>query len=362
VTDITTPILVLGFGQVGRTLVQQILETREALARRKNLILNLTGVADSQALLHDPAGLTDQALARAIDAKAQGRSLASLSGHAPQDRMPDLLDAGIIVVDVTASDGTEVLLRHAAAQGGGVVLANKRPLAGPWSQARVLLAHPHLRYEATVGAGLPVIATLQGLLDAGDQVISIEGCMSGTLGYLCAELERGSAYADAVRQAHARGFTESDPREDLSGRDVARKALILARTAGWPLEAADLEVEALYPDEMGALTTAAFMGTMDQLNAGYARRVREAAARGQVLRYVARVGPQGGRVGLAAVDAGSQLGALRGPANFIALHTARYDPEPLAISGPGAGLAVTAGGVLADIIDLALHRAAQAPD
>jgi homoserine dehydrogenase len=241
-----------------------------------------------------------------------------------------------------------------------IVLANKIPLVGPWAETRALLEHPRLRYEVTVGAGLPVIATLRYLLDTGDRIRAIEGCFSGTLGYLCAELERGEAYATTIAQARALGYTEPDPREDLSGRDVARKALILARTVrlrapgstGWPVDMSDLTVEALYPDSMADVSTEAFMEAASILNKTYADRFDAAQAKGETLRYVARISPKGSKVGLTSVPQDSPLGALRGPANYIAFHTERYADVPLVISGPGAGPEVTAAGVLGDIIDI----------
>ena len=266
------------------------------------------------------------------------------------------LRAGAILADLTASTETGLTLQAALEVGCGAVLANKLPLSGPWSQVMGLFEHPRLRYEVTVGAGLPVIATLHYLLDTGDRVTAIEGCLSGTLGYLCAQLESGVAYSAAVSQARALGYTEPDPREDLSGRDVARKSLILARTAGWPLEISDLQVEPLYPEELAHVSIEEFLDAAASQNERYARRVGGAQAEGQTLRYVARVGPDGGKVGLVAVDRGSSLGALRGPGNYIAIHTERYAEIPLVLSGPGAGPEVTAAGVLGDIIRMANSR------
>jgi homoserine dehydrogenase len=287
-----------------------------------------------------------------LEATRGGGTLAALPDLHPLAYLPSVLRPGAILADLTASPKTAPTLRAALDAGCGVALANKIPLAGPWAEAQFLLTHHRLRYEVTVGAGLPVIETLHYLRDTGDRVTLIEGCVSGTLGYLCAELERGVPYSQAVAQARALGYTEPDPRDDLSGKDVARKALILARTAGWPLEERDLTVEPLYTAELAGLAVADFMTATSTLDANYAARVAAAQAEGKVLRYVARVTPEGGTVGLTAVDRDGALGALRGPANYIALHTARYDPLPLAISGPGAGREVTAAGVLGDIIKL----------
>jgi homoserine dehydrogenase len=350
---IQIPVIFLGLGNVGQALLRQVLDTRDALAQRAGLRLALTGLADSQATLLDPAGLPDDDLEQALQAKSAGRSLGTLPGNRPLDALTSALGPGAILADLTASPDTAPILLEALEAECGLVLANKHLLGGPWAGARALLAYAHLRYEVTVGAGLPVISTLRTLLDTGDQVTAIEGCLSGTLGYLCAQLERGTVYSEAVSQAKDLGYTEPDPREDLSGRDVARKALILARTAGWPLEMGDLSVEPLYTETLSDVSVQEFMAAMPILNGPYARRVQNARVKGQVLRYTACIGPKGGQVGLEAVPQDSLLGALHGPANYLALHTTRYAAEPLVLSGPGAGPEVTAAGVLGDIVNLA---------
>jgi homoserine dehydrogenase len=351
-TNRRVPIIFLGLGNVGGTLLRQILDTRDVLDRRSGLRLVPIGLADISGLLFDPDGLPDETLRAALEATANSGLLDALPGIRPLSEVDSALRAGAILVDVTASTKTEPTLRAALEAGCGVVLANKIPLAGPWDGAKMFFEHPNLRCECTVGAGLPVIETLHYLLDTGDQVTAIEGCLSGTLGYLCAELERGASYSTAVAQARSLGYTEPDPRDDLGGKDVARKALILVRTAGWPLEATDLTVEPLYPKSLADVSTEEFMAATPTLDEEYAARVGEAQAEGQVLRYVARVGPDEGEVGLMAVPQDSPLGALRGPANYVALHTARYNELPLVISGPGAGPEVTAAGVMGDIVKL----------
>ncbi len=346
------PIILLGLGNVGSTLLRQILDTRETVARRAALRLVPIALADVSGLLFDAGGLPEETLHTALQAVGSGRLLDAMPGIRPLDEIYAALRPDAILADLTASPKTEPTLRAALETGCGIVLANKIPLAAPWAQAQPFFEYPRLRYEVTVGAGLPVIAGLRYLLDTGDRVTAIEGCLSGTLGYLCAELERGVPYSTAVTQARALGYTEPDPRDDLSGKDVARKALILARTAGWPLEERDLAVEPLYPETLARLSVDEFMAALPTVDVEYAARVEQARVEGKVLRYMARVGPTGGTVRPVAVSKDSPLGALQGPANYISLRTARYDAVPMVFSGPGAGREVTAAGVLWDIIKL----------
>ncbi|HML20337.1 MAG TPA: hypothetical protein PKD09_01735 [Aggregatilinea sp.] len=347
------PVILLGTGNVGGTLLRLIQETRATAARRKGLELRLIGLGDISGLLYDPAGLPDDLLQAAQRAAEQRQTLDVLPGIRPLEDLPGLLDTGVVLADVTAAKSTGGLLQSAVAAGGGAVMANKNPLTGLWQDTRLLFERPQVRYECTVGAGLPVIRSLKHLLDTGDQAVQIEGCLSGTLGYLCAGLEQGTPYSQMVAQARSLGYTEPDPRDDLSGHDVARKALILARTAGWPLEMSDLVVEPLYPTAMAGLSVDEFLAAAHQLDDEYASRFNDAGSEENTLRYVAQVGPEGGTVGLAPVAKASPLGALHGPANYIAFHTRYYSDLPLVISGPGAGPLVTAAGVLDDLLDLA---------
>jgi homoserine dehydrogenase len=351
-------IIFLGTGNIGGTLLKQILDSGEAVARRTGLQLAPVALVDVSGVLLDPDGLPQETLRAALTTVAGGGLLESVDTIRPLGDVIQALRPGVILADMTATPKTAPTLLAAMEAGCGVVLANKIPLTADWSAAKTFFEYPALRYECTVGAGLPVIDTLQYLLDTGDQVTRIEGCLSGTLGYVCSELEKGTLYSAAVAQANGLGYTEPDPRDDLSGKDVARKALILARTTGWSLEPGDLTVEALYSESLVGLSVKEFLAATPELDDAYAARVAEAQVAGKVLRYVAQVGPEGGSVGLVAVERDSALGTLRGPANYIALYTERYAEAPLAISGPGAGREVTAAGVMGDIIKLASQRLA----
>jgi homoserine dehydrogenase len=344
-------IVQLGLGGVGRELARQLIVQQEALAARYGIRLEYLALADASGLWYTGAPLSAAAVLAVVEAKSAGQALALGPGGASGQPWPAVLpDRPAIVVDVTAADGQAAPLAAAVSAGHRAVLANKRPLADAWAYFQALTAHGATRYEATVGAGLPVISTLQALLDSGDTLVRIEAALSGTLGFLASELERGTPFAAAVRDAHARGYTEPDPRDDLSGADVARKALILARTCGLPWEPEAVPPEALFPPALAAVGRDEFMARLDELDAAMHEQVAAARARGEVLRYVATITPEGAGVGLRSLPLDHPLAGLRGADNLISFTTKRYNERPLVVRGPGAGLAVTAAGMLGDII------------
>ena len=240
------------------------------------------------------------------------------------------------------------MLAQALEKGHRVVLANKKPLAGKWETAVSFYNHPRLRHESTVGGGQPVIATLRYLLDVNDPIYQIEGQLSGTLGFICGRLDEDIPLSQAIAEAKAKGFTEPDPREDLGGMDVMRKVMILGRMAGWPLAVSDISVESLYTPDLANLTVAEFMQAASQLDAAMKQRVNAARANGQVLRYVAELANGRGTVGLKPIPASSPLANMK----YISFRTGFYNDEALLIGGKGAGVEMTAAGVLGDMIGL----------
>ena len=348
----TIPVLLLGAGGVGRALIQQIIDGRETVAARAGIRLTVRLVADSQRWVRADEELTDADLHNILLAK-QKRETVGEPRPDPAEMVAVYADQAAgpaILVDVTAADGMEPALNAALDQGYGVVLANKKPLAGPWATAGRFFNNPLVRHESTVGGGQPVIATLRYLLDTKDEIRQIEGQMSGTLGFICGRLDAGASFSEALAEARLRGYTEPDPREDLSGQDVMRKALILGRMAGWSMEASDIAVETLYPSALAHLSVMEFMQASVALNPAMADRVTAAAAAsGEVLRYVASVANGKGTVGLEPVPMGSALASLK----YVSFRTGRYDDEPLMIGGKGAGVDMTAAGVIGDLIALA---------
>jgi len=237
------------------------------------------------------------------------------------------------------------------------VLANKRPLAGPRRQSsalweKVAAANQRMLTEATVGAGLPIFDSYRKLVESGDRVLKIEGCLSGTLGFVLTEVERGKSFSAALARAMELGYTEPDPRDDLSGADVGRKALILGRLLGFAGEPDDVAVESLVPAALRALPRDTFVKRLADMDADWAKRAATAKAKGATLRYVASVSKDKIAVGLQVVGRQSPFFGLKGTDNQVAFTTVRYRKNPLVITGPGAGPAVTAAGVLNDLMRL----------
>ena len=192
--------------------------------------------------------------------------------------------------------------------------------------------------------------TVEKLIASGDRILNIVACPSGTMGYLFSELGRGRKFSAALRSAMQLGYTEPDPREDLSGRDVARKGLILGRLIGYVGELTDVAIESLVPANLRDVSLADFVEQLESLDQAWSERVRAATSNGEVLRYCANITRASVKVGLVGVPVGSLLGSLSGTDNQFVFTTARYRDNPLVISGPGAGPAVTAAGVLNDLL------------
>lgn len=353
-----TDLVLLGFGQIGRALASLVAKTRH-----ESVSLEVVAVVDRSGCVFDARGLPARRLAALAVAKAKGVPLA----RAPGGRRATAAEAlalvaahalsNPILVDATADETSDVL-QAALASAMHVVLANKRPLNGTRKQYDELRAAAaahgrRLLHEATVGAGLPIVDTYHKLVESGDRVEKIDGCLSGTLGYLFGELGRGRRFSQALRAAMAKGYTEPDPRDDLSGMDVARKALILGRLLGFAGELEDIAVESLVPEKATRLSPDAFLERLEQYDDEWQRRAEAARERGGVLRYRASVTRRRIAVGRVVVDAASPMASLAGTDNQVSFTTRRYKANPLVITGPGAGPAVTAGGILNDVLKLA---------
>ena len=350
-------LVLLGFGQIGRALASLL-----GQVKRPTLSLQVAAIIDRSGFIFDPQGISPRRLAAIAAEKAKGRRLAehpkgqSASTEEALTHIAAYALTRPVLVDLTADD-TGPVLERALTRGMDLVLANKRPLADRRSVSNALWQAARARgrrilHEATVGAGLPIIDTYHKLVESGDRVDRIEGLLSGTLGYVLSEVSAGVPFSHAVRSAMAKGYTEPDPREDLSGMDVARKALILARLLGYSGELPRNAIESLVPKWARTLPLQDFLSRLEELDAAWTGRVEDAAEAGAVLRYVAVVTPRKMAVGVRSVPNSSHFARVQGSDNQLVFTTARYRANPLVITGPGAGAEVTAAGVLNDILRL----------
>ncbi|NDE87758.1 MAG: aspartate kinase [Gammaproteobacteria bacterium] len=286
--------------------------------------------------------------------------LQSFANHVGVDYLPNR-----VIIDCTASG--EVAKHYPAwlAAGIHVVTPNKKANSAPMAFYRSLRdarrdGGTHYLYEATVGAGLPVIQTLRDLRETGDEVTSIEGIFSGTLAYLFNVYDGSRSFSEIVVDAKQRGYTEPDPRDDLSGMDVARKLIILGREMGLSLEMSEVQVESLVPAGLEQGSIEEFLTRLPQYDGTMKARFEAARARGKVLRYVGRLTASGtATVGVVEFDAKHAFANIALTDNVVRFATARYNNNPLIVQGPGAGPEVTAGGIFADLLRLSAYLGAR---
>ena len=362
-------LLVFGFGAIGRELVRLVLERSGHVRNRFGLEVRIVAVCDRSGYLLAPRGLSPDALQAAAVAKTDGHPLASRPGAVADASPSSMLAAATrfrlarpILIDTSDAADADQLFVEAFGHRVDVVTANKKPLAGPIAVWRDLgraasAAGRRLKAEATVGAGLPVVDTVETLRATGDVIRSVEGCLSGTLAFVCGELEVGRPLSEVVREAIDRGYTEPDPTIDLLGVDVVRKALILGRMSGLLDGDAPAQSDGLVPRELTCSGADALLARLATYDETMAQRITAARAAGRVLRYVARIETGRIDVGPREVDADSNLGRLEGTDNMLIFTTDRYSARPLVVTGPGAGIGVTAMAVLGDVLRIAAERA-----
>jgi homoserine dehydrogenase len=330
------PVVLLGVGNVGGAFLERLARLRPDV--------RVVAVANSKRCAHRASGL-DPAAAGALTAIGERTQLARVDAWLP---------AGGLVVDATASDVVAAWHPRWLAAGLAVASANKAGAGEGLARWRRIAVHAS-RYgdSATVGAGLPLLRTLRALRDGGDRILGIAGVLSGTLSWLLDRYDGNRSFASLVADAHALGLTEPDPRVDLSGLDVRRKLLILARAAGVALAPQDVAVTPLLP--FGTPATGPFdPASLATLEAPLRAHWQSARAHGQRLRFVARLRGDGrASVGLEALDADDALAQGQGCDNRVAVWSCRYRAQPLLIQGPGAGAEVTAAALLDDVLRLA---------
>ena len=352
-------VFLVGTGLIADELMRQMSEERDRLRETKNLNLRLVGLTNTRRMHFDEAEGID--LADWREALTQNGEPANLGTFV--DRVVRANLANSIFVDCSASETVAAHYERLLGESISVSTPNKVATSGSYERYRRLKDtaaqnSASFVYETNVGAGLPVLSTLHDLSASGDVVQRIEGVLSGSLGFIFDAFDGSRPFSAVVAEAGERGYTEPDPRVDLSGKDVARKVVILAREAGVPLELADVTVEPFLSE--AAFAAESVESFFEALRGGddeaLAERVTEAGARGRKLKVIGRYANGQASVGLREVDASSPFYTLGGSDNMIVFATERYDERPLVIRGPGAGAAVTAAGVFAEIITVGSLR------
>ncbi len=349
----TVNLFVIGTGLIGKTLLQQISKQNEYLKESQALEVRLVGIANTRKMLIDTDGVDLTSWEKQLNTNGE---LADLEGFI--STMKEMNLANSIFVDCTASETPiqhyKDILKASISISTPNKIANSSRLAD-YMELKYLATKFRVKflYETNVGAGLPVITTLNDLLQSGDEVQKIEAVLSGSLSFIFNSYKGDIAFSDIVKEAKERGYTEPDPRDDLSGKDVARKVLILSREIGKHIEMEDIDIENILPQAcIDAPTVEEFFAALEANNDHFAQKRDAATAEGKVLRFLATISDDKATVSLKAVDMSDPFYSLSGSDNMIVFTTARYHDRPLVVKGPGAGAEVTAAGVFAEIISI----------
>jgi len=348
----------VGTGLIGKTLLKQISAQNHYLSEEKFLKIRLVGVSNTKKMLLDPQGIALDNWQERVLTEGVTTSLPALIEQIKTYNLPNS-----VFIDCTADKDIPLFYEPLLNANVSIVTPNKVANSGSYEEYRRLQRTAVRRgvkflYETNVGAGLPIINTLQGLLTSGDRFLKIEAILSGTLSYIFNNFRPGVSFAAIVKEAKEKGYTEPDPREDLSGMDVARKILILAREAGFPLEPTDVTVNNLLPQScLLAPSVPAFFDELVRNNDYFENLLTEAESKGEKLRYVATFENGKVTVELRSVDREHPFYSLSGADNILSFTTERYKERPLVIKGPGAGAEVTATGVFADVVTIGSYLA-----
>jgi len=347
-------LFIVGVGLIGGTLLKQIQEQSEVLRKNQKIDLKVVALANSRKMKFDEDGIDLLRWKRKLSASNDKMTMRAFI-----DQMKAMNLSNSIFIDNTASKEIAKYYQEILDSSISISSPNKVATSGTYASYMALKETAEKRnikffYEANVGAGLPVLTTLNDLRNSGDQIVKIEGVLSGSLSFIFNSFKGKMKFSKIVKEAQKKGYTEPDPRVDLSGKDVGRKLLILAREAGLSMEAEDIDIQNVLPAYcMEPLGVNQFFEVLPKADEHFAKLKEEAEQNGKALRYIATL--EGGKayIRLQQIDESNPFYHLSGSDNMIVFTTARYKERPLVIKGPGAGAEVTAAGVLAEIIRIA---------
>ncbi|MEE9176890.1 MAG: bifunctional aspartate kinase/homoserine dehydrogenase I [Acidimicrobiia bacterium] len=355
----TLSIGLIGPGHVGSAFLDQLAARSEWLLEEFGVDLRVRAICATKKMIVDQAPIELSSWRERLDKEAIPADLDELAAHVHTESVPHA-----VIIDCTASENVGSRYLDWLSGGIHVITPNKKANTGTLDYYRSLREHgrradAHYLYETTVGAALPILQTLRDLVQTGDEIRRIEGILSGTLSYLFNSFDGTKPFSEIVRQAWEKGYTEPDPREDLSGLDVGRKVVILAREIGMDLDLSDLEIDGLVPEGLEDGSVNNFLDRLENHDDEMADLVEDAKSRGEVLRFVGSItAEEGCSVALRSYPTDHPFARIHLTDNIVQFQTARYNDNPLVVQGPGAGPEVTAGGVFADLLRLASNLGA----
>ncbi len=355
----TLSIGLIGPGHVGSTFLDQLAARSEWLLEEFGVDLRVRAICTTKKMLVDQAPIELTSWRERLDEEAVPADLDELAAYVHTESVPHA-----VIIDCTASENVGSRYLDWLSEGIHVITPNKKANTGTLDYYHSLREHgrranAHYLYETTVGAALPILQTLRDLVQTGDEIRRIEGILSGTLSYLFNSFDGTKPFSEIVRQAWEKGYTEPDPREDLSGLDVGRKVVILAREIGMDLGLSDLEIDGLVPEGLEDCSVSDFLDRLENHDDEMTDLVERATSRGEVLRFVGSIAAEEGcSVALRSYPTDHPFARIHLTDNIVQFQTARYNDNPLVVQGPGAGPEVTAGGVFADLLRLASNLGA----
>lgn len=349
----TLNIFCLGTGNIGKTLFNQLKEQMPFLAENNDLQVKVTGICNTRKMVFNADGLSLDNWENDLNENGEQADLLSFVAKMKTMNLPNC-----VFVDNTAAETPIEFYQGIFESSISVVTCNKKGNSADYAQYKSFKDTARkfgvdFYYETNVGAGLPIIRTLKELMMSGDKVARIEAILSGTISYIFNNFKGAAGFYETVKEAQELGYTEPDPRDDLNGKDFMRKMLILARDAGYPLEAADVKIDNILPEACLNATSVEDFYSELKANAAYFEDLKNKAANdGKVLRYIGKLEDGNVEISLQMVDDSHPFYMLSGSDNIISFTTDRYKSRPLVVKGPGAGAEVTAAGVFADIINV----------